>query len=173
MDLMIDLETWGTRPGDAIRSVGAVLFDRKTGAFGDTFYVNIDDASNDAEGFTREDSTVKWWSEQSAEAVAALAADPTPVRSALAMLAFWIDTSDFADIWCQGASFDFPILRAAFAKCDIEQPWKFWTEKDSRTVLQLGNRKPQRTFGEHHNALADAKAQAVAVAAALRTGIKL
>ena len=41
---MLDLETWGTKPGSAIRSIGAALF-TLDGNIGGTFYCNVDEQS--------------------------------------------------------------------------------------------------------------------------------
>lgn len=41
-DMMIDIETLGTRPGSVILSVGAVMFDRHGVGHGETFYMNVE-----------------------------------------------------------------------------------------------------------------------------------
>ena len=42
--VMVDLETWGTHAGAAIRSIGACMFDPVKGTIEQTFYMNITDA---------------------------------------------------------------------------------------------------------------------------------
>src|SRR5688572_29962905 len=73
MDVMLDLETLGTRPGCAILSIGAVAFDRHTGALGPEFYMVVNRKSCEAKGLTQDQSTLDWWSRQSAEAKKVLA----------------------------------------------------------------------------------------------------
>lgn len=85
----------------------------------------------------------------------------------------WWDAVGGETIWSHGANFDEVLLKSAIAAVMLEAPWDFWSVRCCRTVLALGNRKPLRDKGTHHNALDDAIAQAVAVSAALRQGIKL
>lgn len=173
--VMVDLETLGTRPGSVIRSIGAVVFDPKTGAFGKEFYANITRASCEKAGLVVDPKTEKWWSGQSDAAQAALEINPVSLIEALAGFhEWWNFTAKGQFIWSHGASFDGVLLSAAYHAIGVDPPWDFWNERCCRTVLALGNRRigKERT-GDHHNALDDAKSQAVAVAAALRTGIKL
>lgn len=170
--VMIDLETWGTQPGSMLRSLGAVVFDPTTGELGDEFYANIDEASQEAVGLKKDASTVQWWTEQSAEAQAALLTDQHPLSKVLQGFASWWDHVDGQYVWGHGASFDPVLLEAAYATCLLDTPWAFWNVRCCRTVLALANRRPDRRANEtHHNALDDAKAQARAVAAAFRAGI--
>ena len=60
---MLDFETWGTAPGSALRSIGAVMFDPHSDVIGETFYANFDDASCIAVGLVQDAQTVKWWSD--------------------------------------------------------------------------------------------------------------
>lgn len=57
---MLDLETFGTKPGSVIRSIGAVMFDLD-GRTGPEFYRNIDEESCVKAGLTYDPSTVSWW----------------------------------------------------------------------------------------------------------------
>lgn len=173
--VMVDLETFGTRPGSVLRSIGAVVFDPKTGAFGKEFYVNITRASCEKAGLLVDPKTEAWWAEQSPEAQAALAINPRTLIEALAAFHEWWSFEAKGEfIWGHGASFDGVLLASAYRAIGVEPPWQFWNERCCRTVLALGNRRiGKERQGEHHNALDDAKSQAVAVAAALRTGIKL
>jgi len=163
---MLDLETWGTKPGCAIRSIGAVMFDED--GLGREFYINVDDASCASLGLTKDKSTVDWWAQQSAAAQAALVFDPMPLGEALvSFLAFWKSTNA-KYIWGYGATFDPPILEACLDAVGLDAPWDFWNVRCSRTALAMANRRPKREVGTHHNALDDAKAQAVALIAALK-----
>ena len=172
--VMSDLETLGTRPGSVIRSLGAVVFDTKTGALGQEFYVNITRASCEKFGLVVDPQTETWWAGQSDAAKAALEVDPVHLVEALNRFTVWWSSVGAQYIWSHGASFDGVLLAAAYRAIGVEPPWRFWNERCCRTVLALGNRTvgKDRTGG-HHNALDDAKSQAKAVAAALRTGIKL
>lgn len=173
--LMIDLETWGTAPGSALRSIGAVVFNPADSAvLGATFYRNIDFASQEAVGLTKDPDTVAWWADQSIEAQLALSEEQVSLPQALEELSkFWVaEGANY--VWGHGANFD-PVLldvayRAAFPDVKDPVPWKFWNVRCCRTVLALARRRPDRSIGTHHNALDDAKAQARAVCAAFRHG---
>jgi hypothetical protein len=141
--VMVDLETWGTAPGCAIRSIGAVEFCPVTGKLGDEFYATITDASCTEAGLKRE----------SGDAL-------TRFKR------FWGDCEgDF--FWSQGANFDEPILGWAMRAVAIRPPWKFAHARDTRTAYHMGmsfgkNYDPYsiKRAGTYHNALDDAKHQA-------------
>lgn len=165
--VMIDLETWGTAPGSALRSIGACVFDPNTGAIGGTFYTNITRASCEALHLTVDRKTEEWWSQQSAEARAALEPDQQPLFKALVDFEKWFGDVGGEFVWGHGASFDPVLLEAAYAAVSMDAPWKFWNIRCCRTVLTLGNRRVVFARGVAHNALDDAIAQAEAVSAAL------
>lgn len=166
--IMLDLETWGTAPGSAIRSIGAVVFDPNSGEIGSKFYRNITDESCEHMGLVKDPRTVAWWAEQKPEAQAALLDKQVHIADALsAFTAFW-EKANGEQVWGHGASFDLVLLEAAYAAIMLDAPWKFWNIRCCRTVLATANRKILRGEGIHHNALDDAIAQAKAVAAAFR-----
>jgi len=168
---MVDLETWGTRPGCAIRSLGAVVFDPHTGGLMQEFYANIADASCAAWGLVKDPSTEAWWDDQGEEAQAALLVDQKPLSAVLTDFTSWWEHARGEHFYGMGANFDPPILEAAYVACDMEIPWKFWNVRCCRTILAMGNRRPDRIAREiPHHSLHDSKAQARAVAAAFRTG---
>lgn len=173
MHVMLDLETRGTRPGSIIRSIGAVVFMPETQKLGSEFYVNIEGNSCIEVGLTSDPETDKWWAGQDQAVKDALLVDQKPLKVALDLFHMWFDEVDGEKVWGHGASFDPVLLKAAYHAVGKEAPWKFWDERCCRTVLALGNRKPLRTHGAHHNAVSDAKNQAIAVMAALKQGIKL
>ena len=167
--VMIDLETWGTRPGSALRSLGAVVFDPRDGTLGSTFYRNIDDASCEALGLRKDPSTVAWWGEQSKSAQDALLADRMPLPTVLGEFSAWWRDVRGEWVWGHGASFDPVLLEAAYEACMLDATWKFWNIRCCRTILGCANRKPMRSARDTpHYALDDAIAQAKAVAAAFR-----
>lgn len=169
-DVMTDLETWGTRPSSALRSIGACVFDPLTGKTGETFYRNISRESCEKVGLTVDPETEKWWTEQSAEARAALEPDQISIGAALSDFCKWWTAVGAEIVWSHGANFDEVLLRSAFDLYMLPTPWAFWNVRCCRTVLALNNRKPARGGGTHHNALDDAIAQAQAVGAALKNG---
>lgn len=167
--VMLDLETWGTRAGSAIRSVGACIFNPDTGTIGKTFYRNVTDASCEDMGLVKDPRTVAWWAEQSAAASAALDEDQQHIADVVSDFSKWWAANKAVYVWGHGANFDPVLLEAAYEACMLDKPWDFRNVRCCRTVLAMANRKPLRGGGTHHNALDDAIAQAKAVAAAFRT----
>ena len=159
--VMLDLETLGTTPGCAIVSIGACSFDAN--GLGEEFYRVIDITAPGASG-SIDPSTVKWWMGQSDEARAVFAAAGIPLDSALHNFSGFWSRVEGTLLWGHGAARVLrPILDAAFSRCGLQAPVKFWDYRDTRTLYALADVKPERTAGTHHNALDDAKAQALAV----------
>jgi len=165
LDLMIDLETLGTRVNAPIVAVGACFFDINTGKIGKTFDAAMDLA--EALRYGRADGdTIKWWLGQSDEArqkVARGRSDPQKVYAAF--MDFVRAGGDGIRPWGNGASFDISMLEYSLGRV-IEKapPWKFWDIRDCRTIKHLADAKGLRFNGErkgvHHSALDDAVFQA-------------
>jgi len=171
--IMVDLETWGTCSGSALRSIGAIVFDPVMGTLGANFYANIDLPSQEALGLTREQDTIDWWTQQGDAAQRTLELDQTPLPEVLASFSQWWAKADGQFFWSHGANFDEVLLQAAYRAADMGGvPWKYWDVRCSRTVLALGNRRPKREGTIAHYAIDDARAQAIAVSAALRAGVR-
>ena len=84
-------------------------------------------------------------------------------REALYEAACAMDNQDVpheADIWCCGASFDFPILKYAYHVIGMKEPWEFSNEMCLRTLKKLNKGARIERAGTHHNALDDAVHQA-------------
>ena len=170
--VMVDLETWGTHAGAAIRSIGACMFDPVKGTIEQTFYMNITDASCLAAGLVKEPGTVEWWAKPK-QALAQKALEPDQRSLMTALLAFsdWWKFVGGYQFWCQGANFDPPILEACYDALCLEVPWKFFAVRCCRTALEMGNRKAEKLKDDTaHNAADDAASQARALMAAFRTG---
>lgn len=138
MHVMLDLETWGTKPGSAIRSIGAVAFDLPTGYFPDnTFYRNIDDESCINAGLLKDAKTEIWWEAQSPAAQLLLAKDQVPLAEALSDFYSWFKEVQGAQVWSQGAAFDIPLLEWAYHVTGVTVPWKYFNARDTRTVYDI------------------------------------
>jgi exodeoxyribonuclease VIII len=161
MNVMIDLETMGNSSTAAIIAIGAVEFSKD--GLGREFYTTVNLGSAVAAGLTMDASTVLWWMEQSdAARKAAIAAGrcPRPLATALGSLSQWMPVD--AEVWGNGATFDNVILTNAYKSVGLTRPWPFWTDRCFRTLKNLYPHigAPERT-GTHHNALDDAKFQAL------------
>lgn len=162
--VMLDLETWGTKPGSALRSVGAVTFD----PHGDerfaeqSYYANISRESCEEAGLTVDQQTVEWWSRQSREAENALLKEPKPLINAVAEFFAWWNWQNAVYVWSNGANFDEVLWRAASEAVGRTVPWKYWNVRDTRTIWHAAGINPKMIprAGIVHNALADARYQA-------------
>ena len=157
-DVMIDIETAGTKPGSVILSIGACIvgYDNK-----DEFYVRIDPQSSREVGLSISAQTMAWWKKQPHGVRDEAFSGETSVREALFQLSDWLIQQGEIRVWGNGASFDVPILEAAYEKCGIKVPWKYWQSMCYRTMKNL---YPHIQFVEpdmKHSAIEDARAQAI------------
>lgn len=163
MDVMCDLETYGTSPGSIIRSIGAVTFDPwREDAREETFYANICHASCEAAGLTSDQSTVDWWANQSAQAKAHLEApEPRPLADVVSDFHRWFRRNAGRYCWAQGSNFDPVLWEAAARAVRVGVPWKYYHVRDTRTAYDLARLDPRTITraGTHHSALDDARHQ--------------
>ncbi|END0230490.1 3'-5' exoribonuclease, partial [Escherichia coli O157:H26] len=164
--LMIDLETMGTNTNAPIVVIGAVFFDPQTGEIGPVFYIviSLTDAMNT--GAVPDGGTIEWWLKQSSEARAAILTDQVKLKDALSRFREFINEySDekLVQVWGNGATFDNAILRTSYEHLDIPCPWRYYNDRDVRTIVELGKaidfdaRTAIPFEGERHNALDDAR----------------
>ncbi len=169
--LMIVLETMGKNPDAPIISIGAIFFDPQTGDMGPEFSKTID---LETAGGVIDRDTIKWWLKQSREAQSAIMTDEIPLDDALLQLREFIDENSgefFVQVWGNGANFDNTILRRSYERQGIPCPWRYYNDRDVRTIVELGKaidfdaRTAIPFEGERHNALDDARYQAKYVSA--------
>ena len=174
--LMVDLETMGNKSNAPIVSIGAVFFNPNTGNTGAEFYTAVSLESSMLLGGVPDAGTIIWWLKQSPEARSAIAiANTITLIDALELFSDFIsensDAGSDVQVWGNGASFDNVILRSSYDRADIECPWKFWNDRDVRTMTELGkaigiNPRYDIPFdGDMHNALSDARHQVKYVSA--------
>ncbi|MBB0648748.1 exonuclease [Escherichia coli] len=164
--LMIDLETMGKNPDAPIISIGAIFFDPQTGDMGPEFSKTID---LETAGGVIDRDVIKRWLKQSREAQSAIMTDEIPLDDALLQLREFIDENSgefFVQVWGNGANFENTILRRSYERQGIPCPWRYYNDRDVRTIVELGKaidfdaRTAIPFEGERHNALDDARYQA-------------
>lgn len=167
-DVMVDLETLGNTPGSAFLSIGAVAFDPDTGEIDDPgFYSVVNVHSCVIAGLRFDQDTLDWWAKQSEAARQVLkeAWSPNAPRLADALHGFSRYVHEHggasARVWGNGADFDNALLTAAFKAAGIAPGWKFWNSRCFRTLKNLYPKITVERIGTFHNALDDAKTQAV------------
>ncbi len=168
--VMLDLETWGTAPGSALRSIGAVTFNPRDDEDQREFYANIERESCEAAGLKVDPATVVWWERQSIAAQDALFTDPRPLRAVAVEFCEWWSRSVATFLWSNGANFDEVLWRVACEAVGVRVPWKYWNVRDTRTIWDAAGVNPRMIprSGTAHNALADARHQAQCVTLAYR-----
>lgn len=166
-DVMLDLETLGTRPGCAILSIGGVVFDRFSGELGPEFYMVVNRKSCQKNGLFEEQSTLDWWSRQSDEARKVLAEAETAsngLGGALIQLTGYLQKLGKRDllVWGCGSDFDIGILTHCYAVMKQPLPWMFWNSRCLRTLRDVAppSHEPVRKNGVAHSAIDDARNQA-------------
>ena len=177
--VMFDLETLGTVPGCVGLSIGAVEFRPHTGELGDTFYVVIDVDSSLDHFLTEDPDTVQWWLGQSEEARAVLtearSGNASSLPDAMNALNAWLaklGPGSKIRSWGNGADFDNPILRVMYDAANVKPYAGSYGGRCYRTVKNLDELfgeffkfekldRGRDRVGVHHNALDDAKSQAI------------
>lgn len=175
--IMLDVEAMDLRPTAGLLSIGAVKFNPlgepgkwagETEATFDgessTFYCNVSLEDCLEYGMTVGGNTVRWWLSQPDAARSVLMNDVKPLRVALEHFNIW-HGKEAVPIWCNGASYDFPILRGAFQRASwAKAPWHHGDERCYRTFRHL--MEPMFPAIKYeppavaHDALHDAQAQA-------------
>lgn len=165
--VMFDLETFGTRAGCALRSIGAVQFDPSSQKLGQKFYVNVEKQSCLDVGMHVDPGTERWWSQQSQQAQDSLMVDPKPVGEAVEQFHRWWRVVGGEFVWSQGANFDEPIYVETCRLIGRKPPWKFYNTRCTRTAYGVAdfNVFAVKRQGTYHNALDDAIHQARCVQA--------
>ncbi len=156
-NIMVDIETLSTDSNALILSIGAVKFNE---TITDHFYTTISIESSLKVNRLIDASTIEWWMLQDDKA-RALFSDPNKLDLYYALLNLKTWLGSYPIIWGYGASFDNVILENAYKVLNIETPWFY---KNSLCYRTLSTIYPNIKFifeGVKHNALDDAKTQAV------------
>ncbi len=197
LDIMVDIETFGTGQNAAIVSIGAVAFNANgengslwtnspdaLATLGQGFRVGIRLASTPREMRGDIDpDTVEWWLEQSPEARRMLvyggASERVGLGEALQQFSKWVmkqGSYQKRTLWSNGPTFDETILRSAFDRFNLNFPVHFRGSRCCRTMFDIAttfgwNAKEARDAAPDdivkHDALSDAVFQARGVASQL------
>lgn len=163
--LMVDIETLGDRPGAAIASIGAVVF--STDAILAEFECTCQLEGQQEQGLKLNVSTIKWWLKQSDEARQSTFGVKGPsLFHALTDLAIFATDNHVSDYWSHGATFDLVLLNEASLILGAPQLVKdFRRARDTRTLYEITDVNPKTYMGTGtaHNAVDDARAQALGV----------
>ena len=176
-DVVVDIETLGTRPGCAIIEIGACAvgsgveiaanFSRRVNV-GLTWMHVLDTACGD--GWPTVDmATAAWWTDdmerrETLGRIMAAACGSRRPAEALRDFAGWLGGIDVARIWGNGPSFDLAILAEAYRMRGMAAPWDHRKERCVRTALeQRGYSRGDVAWPEgvrRHRGLNDARHEA-------------
>lgn len=177
IDIVIDLETLGTKPGCVILEIGACAIDPDTGAFLANFSRRLDELFTNYKYPLLEDEekTLAWWLENNPTTYYRLVHRihdyaPRPPEDDLKAFKAWFDSQTSGRdpkrvrIWANGPSFDIAILQAAYDRYGVERPWICWQERCVRTALEAADYQSGSVSwierGPRHRALNDARHEA-------------
>ena len=143
MDLMIDIETTGLRPGCGVLSIGACLFEPdapQSRAHFDSnnhllVYISSFDSLNN--GLRIESATQRWWKNEEfgPEVHRNAANSEVSVARACQLLADFIRDRRPDCFWANSPRFDIEILWTLFEKSNVTVPIHHRKERDFRTVM--------------------------------------
>lgn len=185
--IMMDLETMGTVPGCAVLSIGCVVMDFERFRLGDEFY-SVISLPDSLENFLEEDpKTRQWWEDKDPAARNVLEEahhpDALGVEAAAHALNSWFRSLGAGPrttrLYGNGADFDNPILRVMYHAVNVpllNSEQGFFGGRCYRTLKTLDELfgpafappKLERA-GTHHNALDDARSQALHLMEIVRT----
>jgi hypothetical protein len=156
-EIMIDLETLGTKPDSVILTIGAQLFDPTSSEVwtetpvydvisGNTVIPSLNIRLNvdqqELLGRTTSEETIKWWANQTPEAQeeAFGLSDRVDFKEALLQLTRMVEVCGpkrTVRVWSKGPTFDIMMLEHAMEQTGVRVPWEFWNVRDARTVYGL------------------------------------
>jgi hypothetical protein len=161
MNIMLDLETLGVGHNPVILSIGAVAFD-KNGVAAE-FYWPVNPVDCQKYGLQVDASTVLWWMRQSDEARKAFDAEGISLIGAVTRFNNFVEKHAGAEgcVWGNGATADNVWIRSAMKAVGLEPCWSFRKDRCYRTVVANYPDLEFERVGTFHNALDDAKSQAL------------
>lgn len=165
MDIMLDIETLGTRPECVILTLGAVKFNPFTlDEPGPGLYLRLDADEQIALGREVQEDTLQWWMTQAEdvrEEALGEGSDRVKLDDMYKQLNRFLVGAN--NIWCQGPAFDMVILENLYRQMGWPTPWQFWQIRDSRTLFGVHGDPRVKGKAGLHNALEDCVSQATAV----------
>ena len=181
-DIIIDLETLGTRPGCTIIEIGACAIDNGTGEICANFSRRVSgtysysDVRRVAEGKDClggvESGTASWWTmdygrDETLRKILSRRYSPSSDIDALLAFNEWCGkVRDFSEarVWGNGPTFALSILAHAYEREHIPLPWYSYEERCVRTALEMANYEKGSVSwienGPRHRALNDARHEA-------------
>lgn len=182
LNIMVDLETTGVRPGCRVASIGLAYF-TEDGVISRAYIL----PALDKQCGIDDPNTLGWWSKQSLEAKQVFADNITQgvdIKTACEQMDNFISECvqhhnslypDMLDaprvsLWGNGATFDNSILAQMFYDNGADElPWNTFGDRCYRTAVSMLGRPSIPRSGTHHDACDDAAYQAQVLISALKS----
>lgn len=165
--ISIDIETLGNKTGAIIASIGLSAFNQNGGPLGPELALYPSLTEQELEGLRVDVDTFKWWMVQGLDAQQEVLRTEDErelmVNVVRQMDQFIYKHLEYGGaVWVKGPSFDFSLMRAAFAAFGLKEPWNFRAERDVRTIKHMFPDYDLYRSAEDvpHTALGDARHQA-------------
>lgn len=143
VDVMVDIETLGTKEGATIFQIAAVSFDITTGETLASIDL-IGDIATYRE-LAVDGATLKWWLSTDAELFAQLLhKGGLSEKQMLTQFHEWLTSQgDMKNVylWGNGILFDNAKIQHAFTKFGLSYPISYKNDRDVRTILELASHK--------------------------------
>lgn len=154
--VMVDIETLDITSSAQLLQIGAVS------STGETFTVNVEMGNTAV--YRVSPATLQWWVDDAkrAQKLASMKQNAKPIPAALVAFTEWLEKVQSDELWCNGASFDFPIIAHAYESWSMPLPWSYKQLRCYRTLLSLYPKELVSTVKEKisnsapHDALSDA-----------------
>lgn len=164
INVMVDLETVGTSSYSGILAIGAIPFNCPQPL--ETFYEKASFQSLELAGFNIDKATLDWWSKQPQAARVEAFSGTKDIELVLHDFASYLSalketTGCEIVLWGNGSDFDNALLTDAYDKFGIKLPWKYTNNRCFRTLKNLFSHIKHEFVGMKHNALEDARNQAI------------
>jgi hypothetical protein len=134
--IVIDIETLSNTSNAAILEIGAIYFEGFE--VKDKFEEKISLQSCLDVGLEINQSTLMWWLKQKRE-LSELLNTYNELSYVLHKFSHWYKPYSDVEYWANSPSFDIVILNNAYNKIKLESPFKFWLERDIRTIKSFVN----------------------------------
>lgn len=143
-DVMVDIETLGTKDGSSIFQIAAVRFDLTTGEVFDSFNLTGDIA--EYKKLRIDGSTLKWWLDTDSELLKRLLNQGVGSEYVLIKsFVEWLDLIEKPKLWGNGILFDNKKIEMKCSEYDLRYPVFYNNDRDVRTILELASLKSNVT----------------------------
>jgi hypothetical protein len=158
--VMTDIETLSTASNAVIVTIASVKFSLKTDNI-EIFWINIDPKSSKSYGLDIDGETLNWWKRQPPEAMHSWMHSKITLPDAIDQFTEFYGTNKDQLHFCNGTNFDFPILESSYKAVGKKEPYKYWNQRDARTLYWAANLdvRNEPRIGTYHNAMDDCLTQ--------------